>query len=182
MLLNKQTLCKSNFNDNAAQAVCKLMGFDGAVTWKSGNIWRIQEDFEIFSHSLACSTQDWSSCSLKANMKYKVCNDHTKDVFLTCSGDRSPFTLVNFSGAQVSGQQQFLLLYNGGTVCGDHFNDTSAHAICRDMGYFGAASWRTAWPFDKSEYDITLDDVKCSEGDWRSCTYTTSHNCVQCSQ
>ena len=183
LLLNKQTLCKSNFNDNAAQAVCKLMGFDGAVTWKSGNIWRIQEDFDIFSHSLACSTPDWSSCSLKANMRYKVCNDHTKDVFLTCSGDRSPFTLVNFFGSQVSGQQQFLLLYNGGTVCGDHFSDTSAHAICRDMGYFGAKSWRmgeSSWSLGSSEveYHIALDDVSCTANDWLSCSYTTSHNCV----
>ena len=176
MLFNGLTLCKSNFNLNAAQAVCKLMGFEGALSWKYGKIWRIQENYEIGSQSLACSAQDWSSCSL--NIYSKSCNDHTQDVFLTCSGTRSPFTLVNFSGAQVSGLQQFLLLYNGGTVCGDLFSDDSADAICKDMGYAGAQSWRLSWPFRNSEYHIALDDVICSEGNWKSCSYTTSHDCI----
>ena len=176
MLFNGLTLCKSNFNLNAAQAVCNLIGFEGALSWKNGKIWRIQKNYDISPQSLACSAQYWSSCSL--HIYSKSCNDHTQDVFLTCSGTRSPFTLVNYSGSQVSGLQQFLLLYNGGTVCGDLFSENSADAICKDMGYAGAQSWRLSWPFQNSEYHIALDDVNCSEGNWKSCAYTTSHDCI----
>ena len=176
LLYNGLTLCQDNFNLTAAHAVCKHMGFKGAVSWTSGQVWKIQEDYNVFSHSLACSAQDWSSCSLK--MYSKSCNDHTQDVFLTCSGARSAFTLVNFSGSQMSGLQQFLLLHNGGTVCGDLFSDNSADAICRDMGFFWAESWRIGDPsLSKTEYHIALDDVKCSAGNWSSCSYTTSHDC-----
>ena len=152
------------------------MGFKGASSWISGKIWKIQENYNVFTRGLVCSAQDWSSCSLNRNMKLKACNDHTQDVFLTCTGTRSPFTLVNYSGFQVSGHQQFLLLYNDGTVCGDYFSDNSADAICREMGYAGVQSWRTS--FKKSEYHIALDDVICSEGNWKSCSYTTSHDCT----
>ena len=157
------------------------MGFKKALSWKSGHIWRTQDRYKVSSHGLACSLGDWSSCVFRSDGK--VCNDHTQDVFLTCSGKRSPFTLVNFSGSQVSGLQQFLLLYNGGTVCGDHFSDNSAHAICKDMGYFGAKMWRieeTNWSLGNSkvDYHIALDDVSCTKPDWKSCYYSTSHDCA----
>ena len=176
LLYNSGTLCDSKFNITAAHAVCKLMGFKKALSWQSGQLWRTQERYKVFSHGLVCSLRDWSSCMFRSDGK--ACNDHTKDVFLTCLGDRSPFTLVNFAGSQVSGLQQFLLLYNGGTVCGDQFSDNSADAICKDMGYAGAQSWRLSWPYKNSEYHIALDDVNCSEGNWKSCAYTTSHDCI----
>ena len=180
LLYNGGTLCDSKFNITAAHAVCKLMGFKKALSWKSGQLWRTQEKYKVLSQSLVCSLRDWSSCVFRSDGK--ACNDHTKDVFLTCSGNRSPFTLVNLSGSQVSGLQQFLLLYNGGTVCGDQFSDNSADAICKDMGYFGAKRWRieqTNWSLGNSkvDYHIALDDVNCTEGDWKSCSYTTSHDC-----
>ena len=164
--------------NNAGHAICKLMGFKGAFSSHYGKIWKIQEDYGVLPHSLTCSTTDWSSCSLKSTMKLKACKGHTRDLFLTCSGTRSPFTLVNSAGSQVSGHQQFLLLYNGGTVCGDQFSDNSAEAICRNMGYSGAESWRLSWPFEKLDYKIALDDVNCSYGDWGYCNFSTSHNCV----
>ncbi|XP_063675866.1 scavenger receptor cysteine-rich type 1 protein M130-like [Bolinopsis microptera] len=180
LLYNGGTLCDSSFNITAAHAVCKLMGFKNALSWKSGKIWRTQERYKVFSHSLVCSLRDWSSCTFRNDGK--ACTDHAKDVFLTCSGNRSPFTLVNSAGSQVSGLQQFLLLYNGGTVCGDQFSDNSADAICRDMGYYGAKRWRmeeTNWSSGnpKVDYHIALDDVNCTEGDWKACSYTTSHDC-----
>ena len=173
-------MCDSNFNITEAHAACRLMGFKKALSWKSGQLWRTQERYKVYSHGLACSLIDWSSCTFRSDGN--ACTDHTKDVFLTCSGDRSPFTLVKFAGSQVSGLQQFLLLYNGGTVCGDQFSDNSADAICKDMGYFGAKGWRierTNWSLGNSkvDYHIALDDVNCTEGDWKSCSYTTSHDC-----
>ena len=44
------------------------------------------------------------------------------------------------------------------------------------MGYSGARSWRFGMSW--GTYRISLDDMNCTEGDWGSCSYTTSHNCV----
>ena len=74
-----------------------------------------------------------------------------------------------------------LLLYEGGTVCDDYFDDNSANAICREMGYSRSISWRSGSELSHGErqdsLDINLDDVKCTDGDWKTCSYSTSHNC-----
>ena len=180
LLYNGFTVCGEHFNKTAAHAICRLMGFNKAIAAEHSHTWKIQEMFKVFPQSLSCSYADWSACVFKN--EGNDCNDHSKDVFLTCSGERSPFLLVNQFGTQISGHQEFLLLYNGGTVCGDHFSDNSAHAVCRDMGYYGAKTWRmdhSNWlsGSSQSEYHISLDDVYCSKADWNSCSYTTSHDC-----
>ena len=72
-------------------------------------------------------------------------------------------------------------MYNGGTVCDDGFSEDSANAICREMGYSGSSSWVSGSSYSYGEnqtsLDITLDDVQCSDDDWNSCSYSTSHNC-----
>ena len=75
-------------------------------------------------------------------------------------------------------EREGLLLYNGGTVCDDFFNDNSAKAICRLLGYSGYFSWSSGFKWDiQSNYDIKMDNFQCSSGDWSFCTYSTSHNC-----
>ncbi|KAL5264790.1 hypothetical protein ACHWQZ_G005756 [Mnemiopsis leidyi] len=180
LLYNGLTVCGEHFNKTAAHAICRLMGFKSAISAENGKTWKIQEMFKVFPQSLSCWYVDWSACTFKN--RENDCNDHSQDVFLTCSGKRSPFVLVNQFGSQISGQQEFLLLYNGGTVCGDQFSDNSAHAVCRDMGYYAAKSWRMDQSYwlsgsSQSEYHISLDDVYCTEADWKSCSYTTSHDC-----
>ena len=46
------------------------------------------------------------------------------------------------------------------------------------MGYFAHVSWTSGnkWS-QQSERDIALDNIKCENGYWDSCTYTTKHNC-----
>ena len=73
---------------------------------------------------------------------------------------------------------QGLLLVNGGTVCDDYFKNDSADAICRKMGYFSHASWSSGSKWNiQSGRDIKLDNVKCENGYWDSCTFSVSHNC-----
>ena len=78
------------------------------------------------------------------------------------------------------GSNSGLLLYNGGTVCDDSFNDNSAGAICRVLGFeSGESEWKSGslWEI-QSDYEITLDDVRCQEGSWTSCTFSETHNCA----
>ena len=73
------------------------------------------------------------------------------------------------------GSQEFLLLHNGGTICGNAFSNNSANAACKDMGYSGFKSWRVgpSW----GNYRISLDNMNCTEGKFSTCKYTTSHDC-----
>ena len=93
------------------------------------------------------------------------------------------FRLINEKGGPVGPKETGLLLYNGGTVCNDGFSDDSANAICREMGYSGSTKWDSGGPHYEAfknytrVFDITLDEVRCNNNDWSSCSYLTSHNC-----
>ena len=86
---------------------------------------------------------------------------------------------MDSNGNAVGARVQGLLLNNGGTVCDDSFSSNSADAICRKMGYLGQISYTSGskWSI-QSGLDIKLDDVRCSSGDWSSCSYRLSHNCI----
>ena len=88
---------------------------------------------------------------------------------------------MDVNGKEVKAGRIGLLLYEGGTVCDDNFDDNAANAICREMGNSGSTSWYGGRTFSFGEFqnsfEITLDDVTCTDDDWKSCTYSTSHNC-----
>ena len=44
------------------------------------------------------------------------------------------FSIVDSEGNAITDGEFGLLLYNGGTVCDDGFNNNAANAICRFMG------------------------------------------------
>ncbi|XP_063678147.1 SCO-spondin-like [Bolinopsis microptera] len=95
--------------------------------------------------------------------------------------DRQVFRLVDSGGATITqGVQIGLLLVDGNTVCDDSFSDNAAAAICREMGFLHEeVSWNSGSKWDiQNNYNIGLDDVRCSSTYWSSCTYITSHNCA----
>ena len=84
-------------------------------------------------------------------------------------------TLVNSDGIEKEpeGEELGLLLYTGGTVCGDTFDKTTADAFCRRLGYTCAKRWSTEDSFAIQEkFDIKLSNVKCRNSDWGSCTFS----------
>ena len=85
---------------------------------------------------------------------------------------------MNENGAEVAMAEEFgLLLYEGGTVCDDNFNDNSANAICREMGHEGAVGWNDGFKWCiQNNYEIKLDDVNCPSRDWSDCSYNVTHN------
>ena len=86
--------------------------------------------------------------------------------------------MVDSNGDTVGAGILGLLISNGGTSCDDSFSDNSADAICREMGYIGQMSWSSGSKWEiQSNYDITLDDVSCSSGEWSSCSFSFNDNC-----
>ena len=72
-----------------------------------------------------------------------------------------------------------LLLYNGGTVCDDIFDQNAANAICSLLGYAASgSSWISEYRwYQQNQYSITLGDVNCPTSSWSTCTYSESPNC-----
>ena len=71
------------------------------------------------------------------------------------------------------------MLYKGGTVCDDYFNVTAADAVCIEMGYVRSERWESSNSYRslQDSLEISLDDVRCRNSAWSSCTYTETHNC-----
>ena len=89
------------------------------------------------------------------------------------------FTLIDSDGNPVEEKQFGLLLYRGGTVCDDGFDDIAAEAVCRQIkSSYSMLEWTTAETFDiQNNLDINLNDVQCNSTDWGSCEYSEEHNC-----
>ena len=82
---------------------------------------------------------------------------------------------MDSEGNEVEEEQLGLLLHKGGTVCDDHFESNAADAICREMNFTQALSWTIDNSFEiQQNYDIKLDDVKCSTANWENCTFSMS--------
>ena len=112
-------------------------------------------------------------CDGKSNLSMLSKKNHFLDT------EEELFTLVDSDGNPVEGQQLGLLLYRGGTVCDDGFDDTAAEAVCRQINSsYRMIKWTTGGTFDiQNNLDINLDDVRCSSTDWGSCEYSEEHNC-----
>ena len=79
------------------------------------------------------------------------------------------------SGNPVTGHRvEGLLLYHDGTVSGG-LSETSANAICREMGYHEATAWRTGLEYgsQQSGREITLSSVVCTSDVWSECSSDT---------
>jgi len=91
------------------------------------------------------------------------------------------FSLVDSEGNDTGGSGQLgLLLYKGGTVCDDSFDNTAANAICKYMGYASATRWTNQESFSfQSSLEINMDDVQCSRPEFSpaGCTFSLDHNC-----
>ncbi|KAL5268609.1 hypothetical protein ACHWQZ_G002453 [Mnemiopsis leidyi] len=170
LLYGGGTVCDDYFNDDAANAICRELGFGKAISWRNGYLWGVIQDRKpIHLDDVQCSgDRRWSSCSFSTTHN---CG-HGEDVFLTCQD----FTLVDDEGEPIVGQKEGILLYKTGTVCDTGFSDQSASALCRRMGFYGAKSWRSG-PSQEDGRDIALGSVRCSSAAWSSCELSESNSC-----
>ena len=85
MLYDSGKVCDEKFNDDAASAICREMGYLTFNTWSTGEKWPIQRSYSISYNEMRCWGPDGiSSCSpVKPYIKDSCMRPH--DVFLSCT-------------------------------------------------------------------------------------------------
>ena len=77
-------MCDDSFNENAADAVCREMGFDRSISWNSHTTWIMQSQYDIKLDDVTCGRGSWTSCSYSETHN---CG-HSEDVFVSCKGKK----------------------------------------------------------------------------------------------
>ena len=82
LLYRGGTVCDKNFDDTAADAICKTMNYTSAIRWTSGKGVgsNLQEKYDITLNSVNCDIPEWENCTFADP---RNC-DHYDDVFLSC--------------------------------------------------------------------------------------------------
>ena len=94
--------------------------------------------------------------------------------------DSSGFALIDSSGNQVTTPGvEGLLTYYGGTVCDNGFTNLAADAICKELEFIRASSWRNSGTFYSGQdgMPISMADISCSSTTWSECSFLETHNC-----
>ena len=76
-------MCDDNFDDTAADAICKTMNYTGAIRWTTydDEFDYIKYNYQITLDDVSCRWTEWTSCTYDSDT-----NDcsHTEDVLLSC--------------------------------------------------------------------------------------------------
>ena len=82
LLYKRGTVCDDKFTDDAANSICRDMGFGTADKWSSGLKHDIQNSYTIKMDDVTCPKggRTWSSCTFKTD---EDC-EHSEDVHITC--------------------------------------------------------------------------------------------------
>ena len=80
LLYYGKTVCDDGFSDNSANAICRLMGYPGAISWRNGQLSEIQFYLYIGLDNVNCSSGSWESCNFTT---LHDCS-HIEDIHLMC--------------------------------------------------------------------------------------------------
>ena len=154
-------------DDKTADWICRMMGYESLDHWTSGVKYAWQENYPIILDDVQCSGSAVPQCSYLTS---ENCN-HREDVWLSCNirkqrGDLNSFYLLD-NTEMFTQSGHGLLMYQGGTVSYDGFNDKTANWICRLMGYENAADWVNDRQFSfQDDLPIKLNNLVCSNASY----------------
>merc|ERR550537_1530247 len=174
LLFNGGTVCDDGFSMNSAHAICRTLGYSQTTRYRHGLVYgSFQSRKRIGLDDVICTSTHWASC--RSTTRHNC--HHGEDILLTCQG--TGFKFLNSHGLAITGLTGGLLTWNGGTVCDDFFNNNSANAICRVMGFASAVRWSHGLFYRTLQMNkgIAMDDVRCRASYWNYCSYRTSNNC-----
>ena len=148
------TVCNDLWSTFDGNVVCKELGYSRAkrvttVGQGSGTIWMSEVRCNNLESSLAfCPFAGWG---------VHHC-DHSEDAGVVCSFS------VRLVGGSGSYEGRVEVLHSGiwGTVCDDSWSSNDANAVCKELGFPGAAVVRHNAYFGEGSGLIWMDDVTCS--------------------
>ncbi len=173
------TVCDDAWGINDAHAVCRQLGYPGAVQSPccasygrgGGQIWMDNVRCNGGERRLdQCGHNGWGrhNCS------------HGEDAAVVCQDGQDQVRLVG-GGRRSRGRVE--IRHNGrwGTVCDDGWGLSDARVVCRQLGYRDATEAPHRARFGRGGGQIWMDDVSCGGGEraLSECRHRGwgSHNC-----
>ena len=156
--------------------ICRMLGYQSYYT-STRQTYTWQQSFPIRYRNIDCSGSTVPQCRYR---KWGASYDNAV-IWNKCNtrsqyGDSSQFYLAG-KDKQHTQKEHGLLMYNGGTVSGKKFDDSTAELVCRIMGYEGVMSWNVGRKYMPGQKDlpISLSSVNCLTKDrpFPLCTYGT---------
>eukprot|EP00040_Diaphanoeca_grandis_P034351 m.212758 g.212758 ORF g.212758 m.212758 type:complete len:2119 (-) comp33134_c2_seq2:132-6488(-) len=173
------SVCGSNFDSKDAAVVCRELGFAGGRVSPSSVYGTADERRNIYYANPQCmgTENSLSACGVRDTLPTTRCS-HLTDVGVQCSPG---LRLVN--GSRAAGRLEAFVNGRYGTVCDDHWDDSDAKVVCRQLGLTGGRAVKDGgrmFGVGKPNQDIVLDDVHCvgAEQSLLGCAVTIdTHNC-----
>ena len=154
--------------------ICRMLGYQSYYGVVEHRNYAWMQSYPIRYAQIECTGSVVPQC------RYQAANGRSYDhaTWLRCNnrnqlGDSTSFYLVN-KDKQHTQKGHGILMYNGGTVSGNNFDDTTAELICRIMGYNNFMSWSTGRRYQfQDSLPIRINDLNClkSEEVFPFCTY-----------
>ena len=157
---------------------CRMLGYQSYNSYAQFelNSYSWQQSFPIRYGYLQCGGSVVPQC-----LYTKFGHPYGHSLWISCNprtqyGDSSEFYLAG-KDKQHTQKEHGLLMYNGGTVSGKKFDDSTAELMCCIMGYEGVMSWNIGRKYMPGQKDlpISLSSVNCLTKDrpFPLCTYGT---------
>ena len=157
--------------------MCRMLGYQSYSDYTYSWSYEWMQNYPIRYSQLGCTGSVVPQC------RYKAANgiSFSNSLWLRCNnrnqlGDSTSFYLVD-KDMQHTQEGHGILMYNGGTVSGNKFDDTTAELVCRIMGYNNFMSWSTGKRYQfQDSLPIRLNDLNClkSEEVFPLCVYGTN--------
>ncbi|XP_071504514.1 scavenger receptor cysteine-rich domain-containing protein DMBT1-like [Diadema antillarum] len=178
------TVCDDLFEQEDADVVCRMLGFEGAISARCCAPYGAGSD-PIWLDNVECTgtESDLAECSHNGYGDHNC--GHGEDVGVECipTEPTAPGLQVRLVGGDDDSQGRVEVYHNGewGTVCDDFFEQADADVVCRMLGFEGAISARCCAPYGQGSDPIWLDNVECTgtESDLAECSHNGygDHNC-----
>nr|XP_054772349.1 deleted in malignant brain tumors 1 protein-like [Lytechinus pictus] len=156
------TVCDKTWDFQSAKAVCRLLGFDGALAAPGAAAYG-----QGSGRILGCDSTDDKLDCYHQGIGVLDCH-HDDDAGVRCFMGSDPFNVRLMGGDGADGapdgrQGRVEILYDGawGTVCDSHWDVSDATVVCRMLDFDGALEATHSANFDKGSGDSILDGVRC---------------------
>ncbi|EDV29084.1 uncharacterized protein TRIADDRAFT_19518, partial [Trichoplax adhaerens] len=154
------SICGHNWNIQAANIVCKQLGYHGAQrTACCGQFGNGTGHYMLSNVHCEGNEKLITDCFNSGNGMMSTCKRPGEEAGVVYN-DTAPVRLVG-GKTRNEGRVEVYRFGKWGTVCDYGFDMKDANVICRQLGYEGAESWRCCAQYGNGTGQIWLSGVDC---------------------